>query len=203
MSSRMRATTALLLALLASGCGREVVVGGQKEVETKAVGDGTPDGSSSLAPAGGGRFSTATAVVPQGTLTFVSTVSLVAEDGRVFPLTDAPQTTRVRVEGTDRATVSVKQVPADLRYTRARVAFRRVSADVTAGLLVGGISVAGTVEVGIAAGDSVVVERAVSITDPDRARETLLVDLNTSAWITRLGVVPAATFASAVRIRTE
>ncbi|HEX2095011.1 MAG TPA: hypothetical protein VHG28_21610, partial [Longimicrobiaceae bacterium] len=134
----MRVTTALLLALLAAGCGREVVVGGQKEVETKAVGDGTPEGSAALVPDVGGRLSASAAAVPRGTLTFVSTISLVAEDGRVFPLTDAPQTTRVRIEGTDQATVSVKRVPAELRYTRARVVFRQVSGDVTAGLLVGG-----------------------------------------------------------------
>lgn len=191
-----------LLALLAlGGCGREVVGGGQKEVETVAVGDGTPDGSASRAAAAQGvRWS---AAAPQGTLTFTARVSLVAEDGRVHPLTTGAPEVRVRLDGSDRVTVSRARVPRE-RYVLARVAFTGVAADVTGGLSVGGIPVLGPVRVAIPPGDSLVVERAV-VLEADRARERLVVDLDASAWLGAAvgGIVAPSAFGSAVRVRSE
>lgn len=191
-------TPALLALLLAlGGCGREVVGGGHKEVETVAVGDGTPDGSASRAPASS-RTAWSSAV-PLGTLSFTAAVSLVAEDGRLVPLTVGPQQVSVRLDGGERAFVSRQAVP-DLDYVRARVAFARVGADVTGGLP----GIVGAVRVNIPAGDSVVVERAVAIpAGPSRA--TLVVDLNSSAWLAGAvgGLVSPGAFAAAVRVRAE
>ncbi|HEV2148477.1 MAG TPA: hypothetical protein VGR37_13830 [Longimicrobiaceae bacterium] len=197
---QMRKIALLLVALLAAGCGRDAIAGGYKEVETVAVGDGTPDGSASRAAAGGARWSVA---VPQGTLSFTARASLVAEDGRAVPLTEQPREVRVRLDGTDRATLSRALVPP-VRYTRARVVFTSVAADVTGGLTIGGLPLLGPVRVAIPAGDSVVVERAVAL-EPERTRETLVVDLNASAWLGAAlgGNVAPAMFAAAVRIRSE
>lgn len=190
-------TPALLALLLATaGCGREVVGGGQKEVETVAVGDGTPDGTASRASlAGTGRSA---AVLP-GTLVFTGRASLVAEDGRVFPLGAGPREVRVRLDGGERAEVSRGTVPR-ARYVRARVVFTEVAAEVGAGVP----GIVGTVRVNIPARDSVVVERTVAL-EPDRARDTLVVDLNASAWVGAAvgGLVSPTAFAAAVRVTAE
>lgn len=187
---------ALLALSLAAGCGREVVGGGQKEVETVAVGDGTPDGAASRSPAEGARWS---AAVPQGTLAFIVELSLVAEDGRALPLTAGPRTVEVRLDGSERAPVSVAVVPA-MRYAQVRAAFTSVEAEVSAGVL----GVTGKVRVGIPPGERLVVVRSVPLPDPDR-RETLVLDLNASAWLAAAvgGVVSPAAFEQAVRIRAE
>lgn len=197
----MRVTGMLLLVLLAAGCGREVVVGGQKEVETVVVGDGQPQGGGA-AHAPGGRFAWSAALV-EGTVRVEGRAELVAEDGRVVQLDPGPRTVRLRLDGSERVSVSRTRVP-EKRYVRARLFFTRVTADVTGGLLVGGLPVRGTVSVAIPAG-GLVVERDVAMTDPARVRETLVVDLASSTWLAASvgGVVPASVFAAAVRVRTE
>lgn len=194
---------ALVLALLASAaCGREVVGGGQKEVETVAVGDATPDGSASratLASTAPLPRAMSSAAVPLGTLSFTATASLVAEDGGVVPVTDGPRQVAVRLDGADRATLSRRTVP-DASYVRARVVFSRVTADVAGGVP----GVAGAVRVNIPTGDSVVVERAVAI-PAGSARAVLVVDLDASRWLVGAvgGLVSPGTFAAAVRLRAE
>lgn len=193
---------ALVLALLATaGCGREVVGGGQKEVETVAVGDATPDGSASRALASAAPLpgAASSAAVPLGTLSFTATASLVAEDGSVVPATGGPRQAAVRLDGGERTPVA-RQVVPDVSYVRARVAFTRVTADVTGGVL----GVAGAVRVAIPAGDSVVVERAVAI-PAGSARAVLVVDLDASRWLVGAvgGLVSPGTFAAAVRLRAE
>lgn len=184
----------LVLALLAAGCGRDAVAGGYKEVETVAVGDGDAGGSASRAPAGARRLSLS---VPQGTLTFVAAVSLVAEDGGPVPVTDGARTVQLTIDG--RESFAEARV-LRTRYARVRVVFTRVEADVTGGLL----GITGLVKVGIAPGGSLVVERDVPLADADR-RDTVVVDLNASAWLAAAvaGTVPAPVFESAVRIRAE
>jgi hypothetical protein len=191
---------ALFLALLASaGCGREVVGGGQKEVETVAVGDATPDGSASRAALASAAPLPGGAAIPLGTLSFTATASLVAEDGSVAPVTDGPRQVAVRLDGGDRATVSRRTVP-DVSYVRARVAFTRVTAEVTGGVL----GVAGAVRVNIPPRDSVVVERVVAI-PAGSARAVLVVDLDASRWLVGAvgGLVSPGAFAAAVRLRAE
>src|SRR4029079_13550920 len=81
MMKRRLALAALLLAMTAAGCGKELVVGGQKPVEASGTGDGTPEGgaSPSRAPAYdrlvGGPSLAATARA-QGTITFDAKVEV-------------------------------------------------------------------------------------------------------------------------------
>jgi hypothetical protein len=92
----------------------------------------------------------------------------------------------------------------DVDYPVARVVFTRVTANVTGGLVIGGVGLTGQVDVGIAPGDSVVVEMPVDLGDPDDDA-TLLIDLDASAWlftvnpVTRL--VSATAFRNAVKLR--
>ena len=203
------AAAALLLVIGLGGCGKEVLVGGQKHVDTSATGDGTPEGNASrapafaLAPADGPNAATAIAGRAQGTIGFDARVSLVTPGGDLVPLADATGTT-VRIDGGDTVHVASSGVPAN-RYTAVRVTFTRVQANVTSGLVIGGTSVTGLLTVSILPGDSIVVDRAVDLGAPE-ADARLLIDLDASAWlgaanpVTRL--VAAATFRDAVKVRT-
>ncbi|HEX8242201.1 MAG TPA: hypothetical protein VF541_01850 [Longimicrobium sp.] len=203
------AAAALLLMLALGGCGKEVVVGGQKHVDTRATGDGTPEGSASsnrapaFARSPSGAIAGAVAGRAQGTLTFDAKVALVASGGTAVPL-GPPATTTVRIDGSDTVAVVSGNVPA-ARYTAVRVTFTRVQANVTGGLLLGGVGATGLFTVSILPGDSIVVERAVDL-GAEEASARVLVDLDASAWLgtadplTRL--VAAATFRDAVKVRT-
>jgi hypothetical protein len=205
--ARRYVVLALALVLAAGGCGKEVVVGGQKDVDTYATGDGTPEGGSpsrapshSLTP-GDGPMATHIAGRAQGTVTFDAKVTLRTTGGEESALTTTPRTATVRIDGHDSTLVVSASVPEG-RYTVARVVFTRVQANVTSGLVIGGINVTGLVNVAIA--DSVVVERTVDLGGSTDDAE-LLIDLDASAWlgtanpVTR--VVAAATFQGAVKLR--
>jgi hypothetical protein len=131
-------------------------------------------------------------------------VSLVTSTGAVVPLTGSPATATVRIDGADTVRIASGDVPA-ARYTAARVTFTRVQANVTGGLVLGGVGATGLFTVSILPGDSIVVERPVDLGGPE-ADARLLVDLDASAWLgtanpaTRL--IAAATFRDAVKVRT-
>ncbi|HEV7590140.1 MAG TPA: hypothetical protein VGO40_18625 [Longimicrobium sp.] len=197
------ALAALLLAMATAGCGKELVVGGQKPVDAAGTGDGTPEGSASKAPAyarlaGSG----AAARRPQGTITFDARVDLLTARGQSAQLSPAPATVTVKVDGSDSVHIAAGEVPVG-RYTAARVTFTRVQANVTGGLVIGGVNVTGLVNVGLLPGESVVVERAVDLGSPS-ASARLLVDLDASAWLSAANarVVAPSAFQSAVKIRT-
>ena len=202
----MKCLAALLAGVMAvSGCGRELVGGGARDVDAVATGDGTSGGGSpSMAPSyavapGGGPVFQANGL--SGTITFDARVSLV-RGGTVEPL-NGPATATVRADGRDTVALVSGRVD-DVDYPVARVVFTRVTANVTGGLVIGGVGLTGRVDVAIAPGDSIVVERAVDL-GAAGADATLVVDLDASAWLglanpaTR--IVPAAAFQSAVKLR--
>lgn len=196
-----------LLLVAAAACGKEVVVGGQKEVETYATGDGTPEGGAggsrapalSLAPAGG-PAATHVAGRVQGTISFDAAVEVVTASGGAAPAGSA-QAEVVRTDGHDTTFVARALVPG-ARYTTVRVTFTRVAANVTSGLVIGGITVTGALNVNVPAG-GIVVERQVALGGPDDDVR-VLVDLDASAWLSAAvnRVVPADAFRNAVKIRT-
>ena len=204
------ASLAFLLLLGAAGCGKEVVVGGQKDVDTYATADGTPEGGASasrapaLSVAPAGPLATHIAGRAQGTVSFDARVALVSVAGARAEINRTPITTALRIDGHDTTFVASSRVPED-SYVGVRVTFTRVMANVTSGLTIGGANVTGAVSVNIAPGDSVVVERQVAL-GPGDADVRVLVDLDASAWlstaspVTRL--VPASAFQGAVKVRT-
>lgn len=201
----------LLVPLVALGCGREVVGGGmkEKEVEAVAVSDGGSGSSSSRSQPGAVYAQlplsrAGAAGLPQGTVAFRAKVSLVTADGDVVPLNRDVTSAQVKIAATDTALIAREEV-RPTTYTHARVTFTEVAANVTSGLVIGGVSLTGEVRVGIASGDSVVVEAPISLAGT--ARQTLVVDLNASTWLSTeaalTGVVPASVFRSAVRVRVK
>jgi hypothetical protein len=188
--------TALLLG--ASACGGEAVAGGERDVDVDATGDGS-SAAAARAPAGI-RASTSLATAVQGTVQFVSAVRLMNGSGAV-PVGGAPSV-EVRADGADTVDVTQGRVP-ETAYTSARIVFRQVSANVTAGLVIGGTTLTGNVVVDIPAGDSVVVQRTISV--PTGSSDVhLLIDLNAATWLATANPltrrVSAAAFQSAVQV---
>lgn len=204
---KTKRTLAALLAGMAmlAGCGRELVGGGARDVDAYATGDGTPGGSPSVAPSYAVLPGTAAPVFQangvSGSITFDARVSLV-RSGQATPLSGTGTTT-VSANGRDTALVASGRVD-DVDFPIARVVFTRVTANVTSGLVIGGISLTGQVNVGIAPGDSVVVEMPVDLGDPDDDA-TLLIDLDASAWLLAANpvtrTVSATAFRGAVKLR--
>ncbi|HEX2206591.1 MAG TPA: hypothetical protein VHG93_02855 [Longimicrobium sp.] len=200
----MKSLAALLGMMMLAGCGRELVGGGARDVDARATGDGTPGGSAAMAPSyalspGAGPVFQTNGI--SGSITFDARVSLVRNQ-TVTPL-GASMGTTVSANGRDTVAVASARVD-DVDFPIARVVFTRVTANVTGGLVIGGVSLTGEVNVGIPAGDSVVVEMPVNLGGADEDA-TLLIDLDASAWlfaaspVTR--VVSATTFRNAVRLR--
>lgn len=206
---RSRFVRALLLALAAAGCGKELVVGGQKHVDAAGTGDGTPEGSASAtrAPAyariGGGPSRDLEAVRAQGTITFDARVEVGTGGSSYVALSPSLSTVTVRIDGSDSVHIAAGDVPAGT-YTRARVTFTRVQANVTGGLVIGGTSVTGLFTVPLDPGESVVVEQAVNLGGSE-TNARLLVDLDASAWLATANpatrVVTTSAFGSAVKLR--
>jgi len=89
-------------------------------------------------------------------------------------------------------------------YSRVRVEFEDVRANVTGGLMVGVGSLEGEVKVVMDGSGRTVVEREVSFTTGSEAATRLLIDLNASAWLGRVNAttrtVSEADFRSAVGV---
>jgi hypothetical protein len=199
-----------LLLAAAAGCGKEVVVGGQrdKEVEAYATGDGTQEGGadasrapqlSSLAPTGG-PAETHIAGRVQGTISFDALVEVVTSSGQAATVGNA-QSVVVRSDGHDTVLVARADL-LEAQYTTVRVTFTRVTANVASGLVVGGVNITGQVNVAVPAG-GIVVERQVPLGGPEEDVQ-VLIDLDASAWLFSVmdRIVPTATFQQAVKIRT-
>lgn len=204
--SRLCALAALGAALLVGGCGKDLVVGGQRDVDTYATGDGTPEGGAapapalapSLARAPGGPAATHVAGRAQGTVAFDATVELVEGGAREGA---GSGTATVRIDGHDTVLVARGRVP-EARYTAVRVTFTRVQASVASGLVIGGVNLTGLVTVAIAPGAGLVVERPIGNLGDD---DDLLIDLDASAWLSAANpatrLVPGAAFSGAVKVR--
>lgn len=211
MTRRIMALALLLAMLPAAGCGREVVGGGQTDVATFATGDGTPEGGGaapSRAPAyalsPGAPSATHIAGRTQGTITFEARVQVVRSDGARATVGEG--TAMVRADGHDTTQVVRARVNAD-RYTMVRVTFTHVQANVTSGLVIGGVSVTGQVNVAVGNGVVVEIETDDLGAEEDEEDAWVLIDLDASAWLGAANpftrVVPAAAFQNAVKIRTR
>ena len=189
-----------LLLMAVPACGGEAVAGGQRDVDVDATGDGP--GASPARIVDGPRTSTAAAAAVQGTITFTSDVRL-AGNGTVT--VGRGTGVQVNADGSNTAHVTSGSVSAG-GYSSVRLVFRDVDANVTGGLVVGGVAITGNVEVEIAPGDSIVVERGISVAAGEGDID-LLVDLNASTWLAATNPVtrrvPAAAFAAAVRVQAD
>lgn len=189
----------LLAALLLGGCsGRELLAGGQAEVEAAATDDA--EGTSGSRTGEGIAFSTAPAAVPSGTLEITASVSLLDANGGAIAITEGFSTVQLGIAESDTVRLGRETVPSGT-YSAARIVLSRVTANVTGGLLVDGVPLLGEVHVAIGS-EPLVIEAPVLLVARQGELSTLVVDLNAAAWLsaadplTRL--VPAAALRAAV-----
>jgi hypothetical protein len=198
--------SALLGAALVAGlgaCGSSTGAGGDDGpvMEVAARGDDAP--AASVSPGGGAPSYSHTTT--RGSVEFRARVYVHSGAGSWVELTDnAFHRTAVDAGGHGASQVIAGSRVDAGTYGRVRVVFKDVNADVTGGVTVGGAALNGEVSLDLAAGDSVVVERAVTAQASAGFTTQLLVNLNADAWLNRVNLatrtVSAADFASAVGV---
>jgi hypothetical protein len=200
-----RFLTLLTAAFLLTACGRDVVVGGYRgDVRTVATSGDAEGPSAARAPADPANATTSpVASKAQGTIELTASVALIDEAGHEVPLTDGLATGRFRIEGADSVRLGERSVPAG-RYGRVRLRFARVAAEVSGGVVVGGINLTGPITVGIS-GAPLVVEAPVEFVVEAGTSRTLVLDLNADAWLPTADpftrVAPPTSFTAALRVR--
>jgi hypothetical protein len=202
---RLTALPLLAAVLTAAGCGKELVVGGERDVEVTGTGGGAqPDRASVATNAAGARGSREALPLTGGTVAFTARAQLLNATGAAFPPGAPTGSATVRVDGADTVRVVAFRTSAGQTYRTVRLTFTAVEAQVT-GLVVGGVEVTGTVSVAIPPG-GLVVERSVLV-QPGREPLSLLVELNAAAWLSAADagtrIVPAAAFRDAVEVRVR
>lgn len=197
----MRAVGALAVAIGLAACDGPTGADGDAQMQVAVRGDDAPAAQSS-APSGASYSHTSAA----GTIDFRARVYARTSSGAWVTLTEAAQGT-VDASGHAAAqTVATARVRAD-GYTRVRVVFERVEAQMSGGLHLSTGLLTGTVSVQAQSGGTIVVERDVSMSASAGATTRLLVNLNADAWLSQANAqtrtVSEAAFRSAVRVAAE
>jgi len=203
---QIRLLTVLALALVLGACGRDVVVGGYRgEVRTVATSGEDGGASASRSVTSSSAAEAAAASTAKGSIELSAAAALLDENGREHALTDGFASGRFRIEGADSVLLGDGSVPAG-RYRRVRIRFARVSAEVSGGVVIGGIALTGPVLVGIA-GEPLVVEAPLDLLVEAGTTRTLVVDLNADAWLSTADpiarVVQPSAFSAALRVRSR
>lgn len=214
-SLRWRPLAVLLIAALAAACGNVTAGGATGQAEVYMSGDA--DESAPAAAPGSldvGAPSRPTHL-PQGVIVgaglegevqVTATLYLRTTAGSLVELTPAgPVTETVDLAGVDEPRVASEVVPEDT-YAGVRIVFSDVVANVTAGLEIGGLPFTGAVTVDLG-GETLVVDRDVTLTIGPDQPGAVLVDLNAAAWLDLLdpigGTVDGADFESALEVTTR
>jgi len=215
------AATLLATALLLGGCG-ELTSGGFGEAEAWFTADeqegtqvspaGSAPGASPRRLAGEGSGPApgeAGSSVIGGTLRVEAQAFLRSDaSGQWVEITDGPTALVMDLRGTTEHMAGQTRLSTG-SYTRFRVVFHRVEADVTAGLVIGGVPFVGDVTVELGADGTLTVEREVDVEVEAEASAAVLVDMNADVWLetaqlgTGLGsaTVLEAALDAAVRVR--
>lgn len=88
----------------------------------------------------------------------------------------------------DETSVHGEQTVAAGTYTRVRLVLENAAADLSAGSVIGGITLGADASVSVAGGGQVVIERAVQFQVTASSRTRVVFDLNSEAWITESAV---------------
>lgn len=118
----------------------------------------------------------------QGQVSATLRVYLEAADGDRIPLVGLNEQAQVDIQGQNEADLGTTELDAGL-YPRIRMVFTDVQADVRSGLVIDGVEVTGLIDVGGENLDSLVVERTVDVEIQGGQRVGLVVDLNSTAWL--------------------
>lgn len=118
---------------------------------------------------------------PEGQLDAEMLLYLVSDGGTLVSLSDDVVEVQVDLEGVEQDETLPKVVPAD-SYSSLRVVFLEIEVRVDAGLVIGGDTITGPIEIDMES-DTLVVERAISLLVEDGDRAEILVDLNAASWL--------------------
>lgn len=196
-----RGATSLVLlltaALASGGCGNLTAGGARGEVSAAVSGDASEPAQQASAP---------TAAVIEGYVDATMRVYLENDAGDRFPVVGSDTRAVVDVQGDTE--VEMRGVELEVgSYPRARIVFTDVHAVIESGLVLGGATLEGRIDVGDESVDSIVVEHDVGIQLEENAEHQLLVDLNSPSWLVQadpvLEIVAADDFASAVDVQVR
>lgn len=201
----------LLGVMALGGCGKELTAGGLHEGEVSAVATDQDAGASgaryALVPDAGARTAGLAAV--EGVVGVRVAVSLVGESGALVPITDGAVVAQVGIGSSARVPLGDDSVPEGI-YPAVRLTFTEVLAQVQ-GLPLAGSLFTGAVAVDLGGG-VVEVDVPVTVTVRAQARSTVVLRLNSAAWLSLAQLVPsvppsarvtAAAFRQAIALTVE
>jgi hypothetical protein len=178
---------------------------GSGQVEAAAIGDASTSSGSASAPDDG---STSTAGA-EGTVHFRARVYLWSDAGQWVEVTNgAAAAGSVDASGSDGAKLFASSAMEARSYTRVRVVFEDVRAEMTGDVQIGvGTTITGNVSVEMGDDGSATVEREIDLRVRGGSTARLVIDLNSNAWITladpQIRTVSRTDFVGAVRVRGE
>jgi len=208
--ANLACASALLLA--AGACGN-VTAGGFTEVVVDVSGD-VPDPvpqATLLAAAPALDASATSGPLPsshddaqdaEGEVEVDFTLALITESGGVVPLGQDDIRVKIDLQGVDEAEAVKELIPA-WRYTGLRITFTHIKVEVSGGLVINGQPVIGEIRVELE-GPDLVVTRTLDLDAIEGDTVTLLMDLNTRAWLEAVDpvtlTVDPAVFASLINL---
>lgn len=212
-ASLLRPGIGLVLLLLAlAGCGT-LTMGGLAEVEVLVTADEPDPGTFPAAVAGlppvgrqeDGDDDDDDDDEAEGELEAEFLLYLLAEAGEPVPLTANAVQVQLDLQGDRRFGTGVESVPAG-RYTALRAVFLDIEVEVDAGLVVGGDTITGAVDVEQEA-DTILVDKLVPVELGDEDRLEILLDLNAQTWLNQVDptarTVAENLFTEAVTVRVR
>jgi hypothetical protein len=176
---------------------------GDARMQMAAAGD---DGGAMTRSPDGGRYSVSTA---QGTVSFQARAYVQTSAGAWVELTDGAyeQVNVAASSAASAARVFATENVQATSYTRVRLVFREVDADVQGGIQIGTNLLTGSVTVSAGSDGEIVVERAISVNAQAGATTHLLLDLNSNLWLSQASTesrsVAEAAFAGAVSVAAQ
>lgn len=175
--------------------------GGDAQMQVAAQGDNPPGASATRAP-DGASYSHSSA---SGTVDFRARVWVQTSAGGWVELTNqAAQQAVVDASGHAGAVVFATSSVEAGAYSRVRVVFEDVRANLSGGIQVGTGLLTGSVTVSLGGDGSVTVERQVNVSASAGGTTRLLINLNSDVWLNQASAttrtVSEAAFAAAVQI---
>lgn len=201
---RMTSTLAAALVVALAACDGDATGSGDARLQVAARGDDAP-ASQSVSPGEGAPSYTHTSA--QGTIDFRARVYVQSSTSGWVELTgNAASQASVAASGHGEAVAFASSRVKAGSYSRVRVVFESVNANLSGGIQVSTGLLTGSVAVNMESGGGVVVEREVNVSARAGATTQILVNLNADAWLSRASAqtrtVSSADFRGAVQITT-
>lgn len=189
-------------AVVLGACENVAGPGDEARMEVAAVGE---DGSASRSTSSSESGTRSQQSSASGTVTFDARVYVQTTAGAWLELTQgAAESVTVDAAGQSESRAFASKRLEAGSYSRVRVVFEEVDAQVNGSIQIGTGLLSGAVTVDLQSDNQVVVEREVNVTARTAATTRLLVNLNADAWLNRANAqtktVSEAEFASAVAV---